>query len=122
MQFVVGGTASAPQDLPLTAVDVGTPLPGTDPLICPNYDSNGFPTNIPNVFVRKLTLNEVYDNYGRLTQMLGQNVKVNGKFAQPLANAPTEVVANNSTEIWEIGNLTGDTHPIHFHLCQRPDT
>ena len=27
-----------------------------------------------------------------------------------------EVVKRGTTEIWEIYNLTGDTHPIHFHL------
>ena len=27
-----------------------------------------------------------------------------------------DVVKKGATEIWEIYNLTGDTHPIHFHL------
>ncbi len=26
------------------------------------------------------------------------------------------MVQRDKTEIWEIINLTGDTHPIHFHL------
>ena len=30
--------------------------------------------------------------------------------------APTEVVNAGATEVWRIFNLTGDTHPIHFHL------
>ena len=29
---------------------------------------------------------------------------------------PTEIIQAGSTEVWEIVNLTGDTHPIHFHL------
>ena len=29
---------------------------------------------------------------------------------------PTEVVRAGSYEVWQIANLTGDTHPIHFHL------
>ena len=29
---------------------------------------------------------------------------------------PTEIIAAGTTEVWEILNLTGDTHPIHFHL------
>ncbi len=89
---------------------------GTDPLTCPIYDTAGFPTSIPNVYVRRLTLNEVFDAYGRLTQMLGTDQLVGGKLAQPLSNPPTENVLAGSTEIWEIGNLTADTHPIHFHL------
>ena len=28
----------------------------------------------------------------------------------------TETVQAGSTEVWQIINLTGDTHPIHFHL------
>ena len=31
-------------------------------------------------------------------------------------HAATEVVKAGSTEVWQIVNLTGDTHPIHFHL------
>ena len=26
------------------------------------------------------------------------------------------MIPAGSTEVWEIANLTGDTHPIHFHL------
>jgi len=28
----------------------------------------------------------------------------------------TETANNGDTQIWNIFNLTGDTHPIHFHL------
>jgi spore coat protein A len=28
----------------------------------------------------------------------------------------TEMPMAGSTEVWQIANLTGDTHPIHFHL------
>ena len=31
-------------------------------------------------------------------------------------DAPTETPTVGSTEVWKIFNLTGDTHPIHFHL------
>jgi spore coat protein A len=29
---------------------------------------------------------------------------------------PTEVIPHGTTEVWEVINLTGDTHPIHLHL------
>src|SRR5436853_2164691 len=29
---------------------------------------------------------------------------------------PTETPLAGSTEVWQIANLTADTHPIHFHL------
>jgi spore coat protein A len=31
-------------------------------------------------------------------------------------DAPTETPKAGDTEVWQIANLTGDTHPIHFHL------
>jgi len=72
--------------------------------------------------VRDLTLNEDFDAYGRLVQMLGTNqptgTDVSGApfFGRGYMDPATEVVQNGSTEIWRIFNLTGDTHPMHFHL------
>ena len=71
---------------------------------------------------RDLTLNEDFDDRGRLIQMLGTNVS-NGTNSQGLVtfsrtseSSPTEVVEAGTTEISRLFNLTGDTHPIHFHL------
>ena len=104
----------------------------------------GVPTDIPHgVPVRYLTLNEVTDLDGRLIQMLGTNQTVapdnlgpNGSSLVPdptlsdaifgtnhmplygrlyMENA-TEVVHHGATEVWEIINQTGDTHPMHLHL------
>jgi spore coat protein A len=75
--------------------------------------------------VRDLTLNEAFDLYGRLTQLIGTttpavatNAKGMGAVAYGLEYlAPTtETVAAGSTEVWRIFNLSADTHPIHFHL------
>ncbi len=79
------------------------------------------------VTVRQLTLNEVTDAEGRLIQMLGTNVATNtGDFSRPYwdptnattkaLSAATETTTQGATEVWQIANLTGDTHPIHFHL------
>ena len=80
--------------------------------------------------VRRLTLNETFETaatsgnpyYGRLIQMLGTTV-VKGAdqwgipiFYQGYQEGRGDVVKKGATEIWEIYNLTGDTHPIHFHL------
>ncbi len=71
----------------------------------------------PADFVRDLTLNEDFDEFGRLIQLLGTNVPVNpGLFGRAYADPATEVVKRKDTEVWRIFNLTGDTHPIHFHL------
>ncbi|HEY3312644.1 MAG TPA: multicopper oxidase domain-containing protein [Anaerolineales bacterium] len=71
--------------------------------------------------VRQLTLNEGFDDFGRLAQFLGTNVpndpaaKVldfHKTYDDPLSENPSA----GDYEIWEIANLTMDTHPIHFHL------
>lgn len=84
--------------------------------------------------VRRLTLNETFEApenfgnpyYGRLIAFLGTDV-VKGVdlwgtpiFYQTYMGGRGQVVSPGATEIWEIYNLTGDTHPIHFHLinCQ----
>ena len=71
---------------------------------------------------RQLSLNEDFDEYGRLIQTMGtftqngfnnQNLPTWGL---PYLSAPTENPAAGSIEVWQIMNLTMDTHPIHFHL------
>lgn len=81
----------------------------------------GIPTAAPvGVRVRRLTLNESFDAHGRLIQRLGTDVLTSGTprrpmFGQPYDAPPTEVVGAGSMEVWEVLNLTGDTHPMHFH-------
>jgi len=71
---------------------------------------------------RVLTLNEDFDNYGRLIQTIGtstsQSLNNQGlkTWGLPYMSNATETPAAGSTEVWQILNLTGDTHPIHFHL------
>jgi len=71
---------------------------------------------------RQLTLNEDFDGYGRLIQTIGTFTQ-NGLNNQGLPTwglgymAPTtENPSGGAVEVWQIMNLTGDTHPIHFHL------
>jgi len=72
----------------------------------------------PGVPVRQLTLNEDFDDFGRLIQLLGTNVPTGAElYGRAYMDAATETPHNNTTEVWRIANLTGDTHPIHFHLA-----
>jgi FtsP/CotA-like multicopper oxidase with cupredoxin domain len=71
---------------------------------------------------RLLTLNEDLDEFGRLIQTIG-TAKQNGFNNQGLPtwgrgymDAATENPQAGTTEVWQIMNLTADTHPIHFHL------
>jgi spore coat protein A, manganese oxidase len=73
----------------------------------------------PGVPVRRLTLNETADAFGRLIQLLGTDVapvNVGQGFGRGYMDPTTETVANGTNEVWQIANVTGDTHPIHFHL------
>jgi spore coat protein A len=101
-------------DAPVTLPPILTP---TDPFLI--AQTPGHPTDIPTgVPVRRLTLDEESDEHGRLIQFLGtdQPVVAPDEFGRMYVDYPTEIVRAGSTEVWEIVNNTGDTHPIHFHL------
>jgi len=69
------------------------------------------------VKVRQLTLNEDFDGYGRLIQLLGTNEATGAElYGRSYMDTATETPADKAIEVWQIANLTGDTHPIHFHL------
>ncbi len=70
---------------------------------------NPNPASVP---VRRLTLNEEIGPGGPL-EMLLNNTKLD-RLGMP--NAITERPQIGSTEIWELVNLTADTHPMHTHL------
>jgi spore coat protein A, manganese oxidase len=71
---------------------------------------------------RLLTLNEDFDDMGRLIQNMGTFAQngVNNQgmptWGQAYMAPSTENPYAGTTEVWQIMNLTGDTHPIHFHL------
>ena len=103
-----------PADPPISLPARLTP---TDPFVLTQVP--GVPTPNPrHANVRRLTLNEGSDAHGRLIQFLGTDRPVNAtpEFGREYMDFPTEVVKAGSEEVWEIANLTGDTHPIHFHL------
>ena len=110
MRFNVVPASSADAPLSLTrATDLAA---GNDPLPVP-LGSTALPAGVP---VRQLTLNEAFDLHGRLAQLLGTNVPVAGGYGRGYMDATTENVQAGATEVWQIANLSADTHPIHFHL------
>jgi spore coat protein A len=113
MRFNV--TAATSADPPLNISPSTDLTVGNDPLLVPL----GVITPPPGVPVRSLTLNETFDAYGRLIQLLGTDVPPVNRghgFGRNYMDAATETPANGDIEVWQIANLTGDTHPIHFHL------
>ena len=99
-------------------------LTGNQPGLLYNNGNPAVPGPIPytGVVSRQLTLNEDFDEFGRLIQTLGTTVSsgLNNQglttFGRPYDSAATETPSAGATEIWQLFNLTGDTHPIHFHL------
>ena len=116
MRFEVVHATS--KDTPLRITEDTDLTPGLDPFLVPPGTAvqNGVLHLPPGVPVRQLTLNETFDGYGRLIQLLGTNQPVNGGFGRAYKDPATETPTAGSTEVWQIANLTGDTHPIHFHL------
>jgi spore coat protein A len=102
---------------------VGAPDPSR-PLSLPRMDPAPLLPAQNVAVTRQLTLNEDFDTYGRLIQTIGTNVLQNyfpgGSYGLPYVSPVTENPNAGDTEIWEIANRTGDTHPLHFHLvnCQ----
>ncbi|GAM07871.1 spore coat protein A [Geobacter sp. OR-1] len=138
MRFNVSKPLSLPADSPL-AITNGTkfetmPAVGghtwNDPLVVPN-NAAGVPdlTLLPAltnpdgspIKIRRLSLNENFDAWGRLQQQVGTDaLQPNGGYGQAYENQATEVINLNGKpsvrEIWQIANLTADVHPMHFHL------
>jgi len=113
MRFNVGTSVSS-TDTPLTITKATNLAPGNDPLLRP-LGVTALPQGVK---VRRLTLNEAFDEHGRLIQLLGTDVVFNPAtaFGRAYTDPATETPTAGDTEVWQIANLTGDTHPIHFHL------
>ena len=114
---VVAGLPVFPskQTIPASAIV----LPPMDPPAIATGTGGATPLTVPaGTFVRDLTLNEDFDPYGRLRQLLGTTKKglIGVGFGLEYMAAATEVIAQGTTEVWRIFNTTADTHPMHFHL------
>jgi spore coat protein A len=127
LQFqVLAGSPSQSPTVPASiAVEM---LPTTPDLV-----NGGLTLNIPGTshvfngisynllpFTQELTLNEGFDPYGRLIQMLGTTTPVaGGGFGTPydgVGSVAPQMVQYGTIQIWNIYNLTADAHPMHFHL------
>lgn len=111
LQITVAAQAN-PAPFPTLPPDL---RPYNEPLLVNHTPGVGAP--IPDaVRVRQLTLNEGFDEYGRLLPLLGAATPTANGFGLHFNEPATEVVQQGSIEVWEIFNLSADTHPIHFHL------
>jgi spore coat protein A len=115
--------ASGPADPPFR-IDTSTklalnPLSGIDWPLAGLWTTHPLPPP-PGVKVRNLTLNESFDGFGRLMQLLGTNTPMAAgteDYGRAYMDAATETPRAGKVEVWRIANLSADTHPIHFHLA-----
>jgi FtsP/CotA-like multicopper oxidase with cupredoxin domain len=137
-----GGDIPGPQVFGETdrimAFDVNQPLDTAVPDVSPTGINFGPVVPTP-TRLRKVALFEGKDEYGRLQPLLGTAEPATDYAGNPVnwPNTPkyssvglvgqmegsiawhsptTENPALNSTEEWEIWNMTGDAHPVHLHL------
>lgn len=108
MQFVVNGQLQGADNSQLPATLRATPL-----VKLTNFAGT---VNVNTNVRRQLTLNEVMGPGGPL-EVLVNNTKWDANGDAPGLGI-TEVPAEGTSEIWEIINLTADSHPIHLHLVQ----
>jgi spore coat protein A, manganese oxidase len=130
MRFKVVAATGADPALNLAGVNFPAHIDPTYPSAPWGTDGSGLPYP-----VRKLTLNEYHDEFGRLIQILGNQDKANpnaiygtpyfgtAQYADyPPSGTPASVgsteenVKAGAIEVWEVYNTTGDVHPMHFHL------
>jgi spore coat protein A len=115
MAFQVGAVTGGGDPL---QINTNTDLTaGIDPSLVGLWTTDPLPPP-PGVPVRYLSLNESFDSLGRLIQRLGTWEHPSGfnDYGRNYLDPATENVSAGATEVWQIANLTGDTHPMHFHL------
>jgi spore coat protein A len=97
---------------------VGGVVAQQPPLLAP-WDSRHQQYVVPRgVPVLNKTLNEDFDDYGRLLQRGGTDRMPSGSasFGLDYVAAATEVVSAGEVQAWDFYNTTADVHPWHFHL------
>lgn len=95
------------------------PLTGRDESVTPTKLPEGLSLSPDEaVKTRDLTLNEVVDHMDRVLPLLGIR-SISGR-PLPLSwgDSDTESPRLGTVEIWNLINLTADTHPIHLHLVR----
>jgi spore coat protein A, manganese oxidase len=139
MRFDVDGAITGPADPPTEIVDgfalAANPDSGVEPALASAWgEVTPSPLAAPaGARLRKLTLNELFDEHGRLAQMIGGNqlgdpmpgftldsdapgADVDKTTALGYLDPATETPSVGDVEVWEIANISADVHPMHFHL------
>jgi spore coat protein A len=104
MRFDVDRSGSVNEpDFATTLAHLRTTLPAV-------YLETLAPTLVSQSPPKVKTLHERFDDHGRLMQQLG------APKASGYLSTPSDVASREEIQTWQIYNLTGDTHPMHWHL------
>ena len=110
--------AKDPLDFAATYSALQTALPAAYQASHVPYGELDLDPNAPGVLFENKTLNEDFDEYGRLIQRVGtDNPIYSDSYGRNYADDPTEVYQDGQVVVWDMYNTTGDTHPMHFHLA-----
>ena len=125
LKITIGTTVSTPEPAPnLAAIDAAlaaVPRVGLEAFLSDYAAADPLTGVLPmpaGALVRNLTLNENFDEWGRLRQLVGTTtVRPGGTgFGRLYLDPATEVSNNGAVEVWNVFNITGDSHPMHLHL------
>jgi FtsP/CotA-like multicopper oxidase with cupredoxin domain len=119
-------------DLPLAGRDTSFNPAGNHAALraAPIVDIKPADTHLPVDTHRQLVLDEVEDvTTGAPVEVIldnahwngrreGSNTVIPGSVSNGHGLSATETPREGATEVWEIANMTPDTHPIHIHLIQ----
>ncbi len=107
MVFDVGAAPASPsvEVLPSAIATSGAPLRPVTGAIAPLAQT-------PGTTVRKISLMEITDQYGRTLPT------IDSRGFMPMEVPITETMLLNDIETWDIINTTADAHPMHLHLVQ----
>lgn len=127
-QIVQFSLNAANPDVPLFGVNTNTPIgpqistrynPGGDLSLDRNNDGNLNRDDLQNINIRRVGLFEAIDSRGRLMPILGEQT---GENDQKITmdtftwDDPTLALPElGKNEIWEVYNLSADSHPLHLH-------
>ncbi len=120
MQFRVVALSGAadPMNFQSTLAALEAALPGAYRDSHEPFGEFDLNSNAPGVLFETKTLNEDFDEYGRLIQRVGTDQALYGDtYGRNYMDDPTEIYNDGQVVVWDVYNTTGDTHPMHFHLA-----
>ncbi len=119
---VVPETAyTAADGAPPSGTDVYAKIADTSLTFSPYSGTPEYTGSAITVPLQPKTIQELFDPIGRMNASLGVEIPFTTATVQTtlpmgVEDPPTEVIADNTTQLWKITHNGVDTHVLHFHL------